>query len=59
MEGSEVTSWTDLLFGSMVGFSAVLVIGFMLIMAVCFIIYFMKLSGPPDDKSDSVSKRSS
>ncbi len=42
-----MSEWKDLLFGNLVGFSAVLVIGFMLLMAVFFIVAFLRLTRAP------------
>ncbi|MBT8468939.1 MAG: DUF3149 domain-containing protein [Deltaproteobacteria bacterium] len=46
-----MSTWKELLFGNLVGFSAVMVIGFIVLMGVFLVVAYLKLSSHGPDES--------
>ena len=51
-----MSTWKDLLFGNLVGFSAFAAILFTLLIGVFFAIWFLKMSKPPSNDEGTSGK---
>ncbi len=53
-----MATWKDLLFGNLVGFSAVVVILMTLLIGVFFAVWFLRISRPPTDGQEASNESS-
>ena len=51
-----MATWKDLLFGNLVGFSAFVVILMTLLIGLFFLVWFLRISKPPTDGSDTADR---